>query len=165
MSSNVTAEVKVALPRATVWEGLRDLTRAQLYVPGVTGIEITTPMREGIGASRRVFQKSGQPVDETVVAWTEGQGFRLRLHNGEEPPAPFAEAWFKYDIADSGPDGTLLRCTLEYTLPWGVVGRALDLLLFRSVAGGRMRAVAAAFKRHYETGEVTNTAYGGLVPA
>src|ERR1700722_10002762 len=109
MPSTVTYEVHIDLPRAKVWEGLRDLSRAPRYVPNLTGVELTTDQREGVGASRRVFQVKGKPLDETVEEWEDGFGFKLRLHNGDKPPAPFPEAWFDYRIADAPDGGTLFR--------------------------------------------------------
>lgn len=161
MISVVTTEVQVGMPRAAVWEGLKDLTRAPLYVPNLTGVEVTTARREGVGASRRVFQKTGKPLDETVEQWDDGYGFLLKLHVGEKPPAPFKRASFDYRLAD-GPGGTtLFRPSLSYELPWGPLGKMLDALVVRRFARSNLQAVAESFKRHYETGEITNPAYAG----
>jgi hypothetical protein len=156
MPSTASYEVEIALPRATIWEGLRDLTRAPFYVPGLTGVEITTAAREGVGASRRVFQKNGKPLDETVIEWDEGYGFKLRLHNGDKPLGPFAEAWFDYRLADAPDGGVLFRPALGYAMPWGPLGAMLDRLMINRFARGNTRKVAENFKRHYETGEITN---------
>jgi hypothetical protein len=155
------AEIEVGLPRAVIWEGLRDLRRARFYVPDVTDIVVTTPQHEGVGASRRVFTKSRGFVDETVIAWRDGEGLTLRLHNGEAPPAPFPAATFEYALAERGADWTLLSCIFEYGFPWGAVGPLAHLLLFRPIIGKSLRATAQGFKGHYETGAVTNTAYSG----
>ncbi len=159
MPSVARYEVTVDLPRAEIWEGLRDLTRAPLYVPGLTGVEIKTAQREGIGASRRVFQAKGKPLDETVESWDEGYGFRLRLHNGDKPLAPFKAAWFDYRLADAPGGGTLFQPSLIYEMPWGVLGGLLDRLFVAKFATGNVRQVALNFKRHYETGEITNPAW------
>jgi uncharacterized membrane protein len=161
MPSTVTYEVHVGLPRATVWEGLRDLTRAPRYVPNLTGVILTTKQTEGAGASRRVFQKNGKPLDETVVEWEDGFGFKLRLHNGDKPPAPFPEAWFDYRIADAPDGGTLFRPALIYGLPGGLFGTLMNALLIKRIALKNVRQVAENFKRHYETGEITNPAFKG----
>ena len=159
MTSTARAQVSIALPRQKVWEGLRDLGRAPFYVPGLTGVEFTTERREGVGASRKVLQKSRPPMDETVVRWDEGYGFVLRLHNGDKPPAPFREASFEYRIADAPDGGTLFQPALTYTLPWGVFGALLDALIVNRFGRGQVRAVALNFKRYYETGEIPNPAF------
>jgi uncharacterized membrane protein len=161
MTTTVTTVITVDLPRATVWEGLRDLTRAPFYVPGLTGVEIRTEMREGVGASRRVYQAKGQPLDETVESWDDGYGFVIRLHNGDKAPAPFTQAWFDYRLAD-GPGGTtLFRPSLIYALPWGPLGAVLNALVVKGFALGNLRKVAEGFKGYYETGKPTNPAWTG----
>jgi hypothetical protein len=107
MPSVASYEIHVDLPRARVWDGLRNLSRAPLYVPNLTGIEFTTAQHEGVGTSRRVFQTNGKSLDETVVKWDDGFGFTLRLHDGDKAPAPFKQAWFDYRIADA-PGGRYL---------------------------------------------------------
>ena len=102
-----SAETQLAMPRAQAWAKLRDLLLAQQYVPGVTRIEITTPQREGMGASRRVFCKGRPPVDETVIAWEDGHGFTVKLHNGDQPPKPFKQAQFVYRLDDAPGGGDL----------------------------------------------------------
>jgi uncharacterized membrane protein len=161
MPSTVTYVVHVGLPRAKVWEGLRDLTRAPRYVPNLTCVELMTDQHEGVGASRRVFQKNGKPLDETVVEWEDGFGFKLRLHNGDKPPAPFPEAWFDYRIADAPDGGTLFRPALIYGVPGGLFGTVMNALLIKRIALKNVRQVAENFKRHYETGEITNPAFKG----
>ena len=161
MTTTVTYEIPVELPRAKVWDGLRNLTRAPFYVPGLTGVEIRTEAREGVGASRRVFMAKGQPMDETVESWDDGFEFVIRLHIGDKPPAPFKQAWFDYRIAD-GPNGTtIFRPSLRYMMPWGAIGALLNALLVRNFALGNVRKVAENFKRYYETGETTNPAFKG----
>jgi len=161
MPSTVTYEVHIDLPRAKVWEGLRDLSRAPRYVPNLTGVELTTAQTEGVGASRRVFQVKGKPLDETVDAWEDGFGFKLRLHNGDKPPAPFPEAWFDYRIADAPDGGTFFRPALIYGVPGGIFGKLMNALLIKRIALKNVRQVAENFKRHYETGEITNPAFKG----
>jgi hypothetical protein len=120
-----------------------------------------TEKRDGVGASRRVFQAKGKPLDETVEEWDDGYGFLIRLHNGDKPPAPFKQAWFDYRIAD-GPNGTtIFKPSLRYVMPWGPLGAVLNALVVEKFALGNVRKVAENFKRHYETGEVTNPAYTG----
>jgi uncharacterized membrane protein len=159
MPSVARCDVHLDLPRAVVWEGLRDLTRAPRYVPNLTGVEITTARQEGVGASRRVFQTNGKSLDETVESWDEGEGFTLKLHNGEKPLAPFKAAWFDYRLADAEDGGTIFKPALSYVMPWGMLGRGVDALFIRRFVEGNVRQVAINFKRHYETGEITNPAW------
>ena len=147
----VSAQALVAIARADAWERLQDLMLARHYVPGVTDIEITTPNRTGVGASRKVFVKGRPPIDETVIAWEEGHGFTIRLHHGDKPPSPFSQAQFVYRL-DDAPDGrTRVTTTLAYELPRGALGRLLDALLMRHISAHMVRTIARNMKQLYET--------------
>lgn len=159
MPTTVSAEILVDLPRAQVWERLRDLGKAHYYVPGLTDTRINTAQREGVGASRTVYQKSMAPMDGTVVEWNEGYGFVLRLHNGDKAPLIFREAFFSYTIADAGPGQTWFRPALIYTLRGGLFGKLFDVLVMRNTSRGMLNKLARSFKQYYETGEPTNPAF------
>jgi len=149
----VSATSQIRIPCERAWELLRDLSLAHHYVPGLVKSEITTECREGVGASRKVFQSEAKGIDETVAEWIDGHGFLIRLHCGDcGAPFPFEQAHFRYAIAAHGPD-TLLTASLIYAMRWGAVGRALDRLLLRRFIERRIRDVALSMRIYYETGE------------
>lgn len=150
--SEVSTTVRVAVPRTRAWELLQDLGLAHLYVPGIVKTEITTAAKKGVGASRRVYQSEKSGIDETVVEWNEGYGFLIRLHRGAGgPPFPFAEAHFRYAIADDG-DATRLTTSLRYTMLGGAIGRFFDRWLLRPIIDRTIRDVALSQKCFYENG-------------
>lgn len=154
MAAEARYSVLINLPIERCWENLRNLELAHLYVPGLTRTEITTALKEGVGASRRVYgRQSGMKVemDETVIRWDEGRGFRIRLHEGEKPMFPFRNAWFDYGIAAEG-DKTRFTCVLGFEMPMGFLGRLLEPLL-KPVVTGNVRDVALSLKYFYETGK------------
>jgi carbon monoxide dehydrogenase subunit G len=153
----VNFEMVIALPRADVWEKLRDLRTARHYVPGVTAIEMNTSQHEGIGASRKVFMKGRAPVDETAVAWKDGRGFTLKIHNGEKPAAPFKWATYRYLIEDTPNAQTRVNGTFTYEMAGGFLGRLLEAFVGKRALERSSTAVAANMKKFYETGEPTNS--------
>lgn len=154
----VSVGTVVAKPRAQVWAQLRDLRMARHYVAGVTSIDFNPGPREGVGASRKVFMQKRAPVDETVIAWEDGVGYTLNLHNGDQPPRPFRWARFEYRMEDA-PDGqTLIRGIFSYRMAGGVFGRILEALAVRSALQRSQAALGVNMKKFYETGQVTNSA-------
>ena len=152
MTRSVSYQVKIDLPRAQCWDKLRDLSLAHHYVPGLKKTEITTDIKEGIGASRKVYQ-SALVLDETVEEWYEGKGFLIRLHRGENGKPPgFEKGWFRYQLEDAGGEQTLFTATMSYVMPWGWFGEALESLLLRRFLQGTVRDVALSMKEYYETG-------------
>lgn len=145
--------LEMALPREAAWQKLRDLSVAHHYVPGLTGTEIRTALKEGVGASRRVFQGGGRWLDETVTEWAEGQGFEIRLHRAEQGMvAPFREASFRYWLEDAGPSTTRLVLTLAYSLRWGVFGALLERLAMSRGVSANLRDVALGLREYYLSG-------------
>lgn len=160
--SSASAEVVLEMPRAQVWERLRDLTKGHYYVPGLKDCRMTTKQMEGVGASRRVYTTSGMEMDETVAEWNEGKGLVLRLHDGDGPPPPiFTEARFHYIFEDLPGGKTLFRPTMTYSLKFGALGRLLDKLLLNMIIRSNMKKVGLGLKQYYETGKPSNPAFKG----
>ena len=154
----VSSEAVIAMSRAEVWIKLRDLRMARHYVPGVTAIEFSTSQQEGVGASRKVFMKGRAPVDETAIAWEDGSGFTLKIHNGDQAPAPFKWATFQYLIEDAPGGQTRFRGIFTYEMALGLVGRMLDVLVVGPAVRRTQAALGPNMKKFYETGQVTNAA-------
>ncbi len=154
MKHEATARLVIDVPKARAWELLQDLSIPHHYVPGLTGSEITSEKRSGVGASRRVYRKTGGYLDETVNSWQDGVGFVLRLHRGAKGPGmPFSEAQFRYRIEDAGSGTTALTVSLLCTLRWGALGRFLYSRLLYRIFRHVVHDIALSAKRYYETGE------------
>jgi hypothetical protein len=152
MASVVSARTVVAVPIDKAWRLLRNLELAHRYVPGVTACRLTSKQREGIGATRLVEQKGRPPLQETVVDWSDGRGFVLKLHrpDSEEPPPPFAEARFTYALAAEG-SRTRVDLALAYALRGGRLGGLLDTLVVRSASQRRLDLLADNLRTFYES--------------
>jgi len=157
VSQSVSAQVVIDMPRTAAWERLADLSRAHHYVPGIVRTEIVSAQPQGVGASRLVYRKSGGPIQETVEQWQEGTGFRIRLHRGDRPAPPFRHASFRYELADEGGERTRLVTTLDYDLPWGILGRWLGVAM-KGAVRRTVEDVATALKLYYESGRPTTPA-------
>jgi hypothetical protein len=157
MTRKVSAQVVVDMPRSEAWEKLRDISLAHNYVPGIIRTDIVSEQAEGVGASRYVYRNANSYIQETVVEWTEGEGFLIRLHRGDKPAPPFRNAWFRYQLADEAPGKTLFTASLEYELPWGALGAWLEKKMEKTVQS-TIRDVATAMKLYYETGKPTTPA-------
>ena len=145
----IESAATINMPLNECWEKLRDLSLAANYVPGLIRCELSTAQTEGVGASRRVYQKS-LALDETVTDWREGNGFTIRLHDGEKAPPMFKEGYFIYQLEDSGNGTTTFRPAMEITMPWGVIGSLLGKLL-QPMMQKTLYDVALAMKIYYET--------------
>jgi hypothetical protein len=157
MSQEVTAQVVIEMPRAQAWEKLKDLSLAHNYVPGLVKTEIVSEQAEGIGTSRYVYRNAKSYIQETVVEWDEGVGFLIRLHKGDKPAPPFKNAWFRYNLADNGPEQTLFTASMGYEMPWGGLGNWLGGLM-KNFVQNVISDVANSMKLYYESGTATTPA-------
>ena len=146
--------VHIPMPRAQVWEKLRDLSLAHNYVPGVTAVRIDTAQREGVGTSRTVTMKNGSEMQETVEEWTEGHGFLIRLHKGDKPAMPiFSRFNFRYRIDDDeAGEGTVFSPAMLYETRFGPLGALLGKLIHKGFLGA-VNDIGLAMREYYLTGE------------
>ncbi|TDG12557.1 SRPBCC family protein [Seongchinamella unica] len=153
MSDSLGCSVGVTLdmPLADAWALLADFSLAHHYVPGLTRTEIVSAASSGLGARRRVYT-GDKFLEETIIDWREGQGFTLRLHQGEKPMPPFRRAEFDYRLSPEGADRTRATLALPFVMPLGVFGRLLGRNLILPVMKKQLVAVAAGMKHFYETG-------------
>ncbi|CAA0087076.1 Uncharacterised protein [Zhongshania aliphaticivorans] len=159
MRHEATARVVINMPREQAWDLLKDLSLAHHYVPGIVRTELTTELKEGVNASRRVFRASGKPLDETVSEWNEGHGFLIRLHNGDAgAPLPFNRAAFRYRLDDAGHNSTALTTSLRFDMRWGGFGRFLYGRFLHKVFRQVIQDVAISMKQYYETGQAVSPA-------
>jgi bifunctional pyridoxal-dependent enzyme with beta-cystathionase and maltose regulon repressor activities len=149
----VEASVVIDLPADQAWKILSDFSIAQHYVPNLSGTEIMSSQRFGMGAHRRAYDMDGGYVEETVIAWQEGRGFVLRLHKGEDPMAPFERVEFTYRLTAIDTRQSLMTVSMLTEMPLGVVGAKLGEWFILPVIQDALVLTAAGMKHYYETGE------------
>lgn len=147
----IADSIIINLPIDEVWRRMRDFSAAHNYVPGVIKTEITTPEKEGVGASRVVHANGGKLLlNETIIEWDEGRRFTLRLHRGADRAMPiFDEMYFRYVIEPHG-EATLFKPAM-IVKPKGLIGKFI-FKMARSKMQQSVRDVALALKEYYETG-------------
>ncbi len=155
MTNQISVSETISLPLHDAWEKLRDLSLAGNYVPGVVKVEISTARLEGVGASRKIYQSDSRWIDETVEEWQDGEGFLLRLHQGNKPALPFKKAWFRYHIEPRDSEHTLVTAILIYEWPLGILGWLADRVVLRRILRGMITDVVHSMKLYYESGRAT----------
>ena len=150
MAREATYQVVIDIPKENAWQIMQDLTVPHHYVPGLIKTEMHTDKLQGVGTSRRVYQKM-MALDETVTEWNEGEGFTLRLHDGDKDK-PLPASFFRYKIEDNGDNKTLFTATMGYTFWLGALGQLIDGPLVFPIVNAQIRDVALAVKHYYETG-------------
>ena len=145
---SVTAEVPVAV----AWNYLQDFSVAHNYVPNLSRTEIVSQDRSGVGAHRRVYDFDEGYLEETVIAWHQGQGFTIKLHDEDAPMSPFERAEFSYLLGAIPGPHTLITLRMTIEMPMGSFGAKLAQWFILPVMEENLVQVAAGMKHYYETG-------------
>lgn len=152
----ISASTVVELPQQASWEKLKDLSVAHYYVPGVVDSRMVSEIKEGVGASRIVYQSAEQHMEETVVDWREGKSILLKLHN-ETFFLPFQNGQFKYEIeADGSGNKTELTGTLSFQPPLGMLGQWAFKYLIANSLTENVQGTVDGLKYFYETGNAVS---------
>lgn len=151
----VEKQVIINLPHATSWQNVKDISLAHNYIPNVAKIEIVTPQKEGVGASRKAYLEKGDKlVDETVISWKDGTGFTLELKvNGKRVFPWFNKFHFRYHI-EPVDEKTLFKAGILYE-PRCRFLSGLQHKIFSWALGKELKVICASMKAYYETGEST----------
>lgn len=149
----VAVSVVADLPVEQAWSLLSDFSIPHNYVPGITRTEIVSAQSKGVGAHRRVYSDEDSYLEETIVEWREGEGFVIKLHEGEQPMKPFQMAEFSYAIGSAGSSETRIELAMRIEMPWGGLGETLGNWVILPIMEGELVQVAAGMKYFYETGK------------
>jgi polyketide cyclase/dehydrase/lipid transport protein len=151
-AQQVAVSVVADLPLDRAWSLLSDFSLPHNYVPGIIRTEIVSNKTSGVGAHRRVYSGEDSYLEETIIAWRDGEGFVIRLHQGDKPMMPFQRAEFSYAISPQNDSGTLIELAMVIEMPWGGFGEKLGDWVILPTMQDRLVQVAAGMKHFYETG-------------
>jgi len=154
----VERQIMIDLPHAKSWTKLRDITLASNYIPNVEKIEIMTPKKEGVGASRKAYLENGTKiVNEKVVAWKDEEGFTLELDmDGKRVLPLFDKFHFRYYIEEVS-HKTFFKAAILYEPRFNFAVR-LQQKIYNCAFSKNLDVICASMKAYYETNQATSKA-------
>lgn len=155
-SQRITAKIELDIAAEEAWQTLKDFSNPQYFVPGVIGVDITSSRKDGVGASRRVSQRGGNSLDETVVEWRYGEGYTVALEKNGQPMPPTTASYVHYQIERTGMGSSQLLVVIDTRWPMQRLGQMIYHLFVRDVLAQNMTAVAAGAKHYFETGDAAD---------
>ncbi len=146
-ATRLTQSIRIAHPRVTVWDFMRDVERVAACLPGVT---LDGPERDG-RVSGRMAIKLG-PISPTFAGAAMVRRFAadyrvvLAGRGGDLSSASRASGQIDYRVVEDGPDATRIEVAIAYALtgPLAQFGRSG---LVKDLVG----RIAAEFARNLET--------------
>ena len=147
-----TRAVRIDSPKEQVWAALADFGGVWKYNPSVVTSRSTTPQNGGVGAARHCdLTFSGASVEERIVEWNEGNGYRIEVFDSKRTP-PFKQAFGDIDLWEDG-DGTVVTMTFSHSMKYGPIGALMDRLVVETQYAKALDLLLAGLKHHIETGQ------------
>lgn len=150
---HVSGTVQIDAPTQRVWEVLADFGNINTFNPGLTASYLTGDDTSGVGATRHCdLTVPGASIEERIVEWKEGEGYRVQIYDGVRNP--FATAFATLIVTPV--DGDAARSSVSMQLEWKTKGWFLGSLLDRGLRTQNRKAVKgllAGLKHHIETGD------------
>lgn len=138
--------VHIAAPPDAVWEALTKLDALHVYDPGIEKSALRTEQRAGVGADRQCDIKAGGWFRERVTVWEPASALEFTLY---ECTLPVQRLRHHYALtAEEG--GTRIDQVQEYTLKYGPIGAALDVLFVRKKWDAGVKTFFAGLKAYVE---------------
>ena len=122
------------------------------FHPLVTNSYYVTDDKQGTGAARVCEFGPDTSVNETVIAWNEGESYTLEAQfiKGQSPPVHSFHGTMS--VKEQG-SGTVAGMTLEYVPKFGPLGKIIDMMVLRPQFNKLLPGVLKGLKHHIETGE------------
>lgn len=143
-------EIEIDAPVTKVWRVLADLEGVQNYNPAVAKAHCTSPVKQGVGASRHCDLKPKGWVRERVTVWEPERAVGLEVTESEWP---IVFMRWRTDVQPHG-SGTLVKQDFEYQLKFGLLGNLMDALMMRRKLNQGLNDIFASMKRYIEYGEL-----------
>ena len=149
--SVITVSRKLSAPVAKVWEVLSDFGGVHTWSAGVEESPINdgTPT-SGVGSERNCQLYDGNHIQERVTQSIELKQLSIEIFE-TSMPMKRAEAVFALSPAPGG--GTDVKVTMDYTVKYGPIGAAMDVLMMRRMMTGTFNNLLASLDHHVTTGE------------
>ena len=153
-------EIRINAPKEQVWDVLADFGGIQAFNPSVPNSFTTTGQNSGVGAERHCdLALAGASLEERITEWVDGEKMVIEIYEGKKTP-PFKKAFATISVRESGPNATIVRGTLDYTLKFGPIGSLMDTFMVKPQFSNAWAGLFAGLKHYVETGEEVSSPSG-----
>lgn len=154
--THIQKQIIIQASQNEVWRKLANLGAIQDFNPQVKKSYYNTSLKAGEGAGRVCeFHRMGI-VNETAVAWKEGESFTLRILPVEKIPF-YKSGDAKFTLRSISNDKTEVTAVFEYTLKAGIVPKLMNSVAMKAQFAKGFEGILKGLKRHLEEGILINT--------
>jgi uncharacterized membrane protein len=142
--------VTINRPRQELYDFWRDFSNLPRVMENVAGIECADATR----STWTVKAPAGRTVSWDAVVTREEPGELIEWQSAEGSQVRNSG---RIEFRDAGPRGTIVRATIAYDPPGGIIGDLIARLFQRAPALQAQRDLRR-FKQYMETGEISTSA-------
>jgi hypothetical protein len=148
-SISIKMSRQLAAPAMEVWSVVADFQRVNRFHPYVQTVDVLSTEACGVGARRRCNLRRMPSVEEEVVEWQEGRGYRIK---GSTPFDFIGEVGGGLWVEPSG-GGSIASFELTFKPRLGAVGRAFGLFWLETLAERMGPHILAGLEHYVRTGD------------
>ncbi len=118
--------IEIAAPPEKIWPFLVEPEKIMKWFTFLRKFEYTSKQHSGVGTTFYYEEKSGpqlMKLNYVVTEWVENKKLAFKLNSG--PLKKDDQVWSLEAI----PSGTRFTMTEDAEMPWGIIGKVLDVLL------------------------------------
>lgn len=140
-------DVTINAPIDNIWASLSNIEELERYDPTVKRSIALTPVKSGIGATRKVEMKDGKNwFEETVTQWVPNEALAYELTACSFPIHGLSHT---YSFERAG-DGMKVKQIMVYHVKFGWLGRVMDRLMIRKRSDAGIKKFMAGLKAYTE---------------
>lgn len=147
----IEKNVVINASQEDVWEVLADFGGIKKFHKGLRDSYSTSDVNEGLGATRHCDLKPMGSIEERIIDWKKGELYTVEIYGGKKTP-PFKTAQGTIKIERINDEQTRAYFILEYSLKYGIVGKAMDAMMVKSQFVKATDIVLGGLKAYTEKG-------------
>ena len=146
--TTVSRHIEINASADEVWEAIADFGGVYKWAPNVSSSYSTTEANEGVGAARHCEVAGFVGIDEEIVDWEEGQGYKYQVEN----IGPIGKLVNEWSVTSDG-ENSVVTTNVSYRMKFGIMGALMDRLMVRRSIRKAMAQSQAGLKGYVETRE------------
>lgn len=140
-------EITINAPIEKIWEALSNIELLEKYDPTVENCKIISPLKNGIGAKRKVSMKDGKNWFEeecTVSKPNDSLTYELTACS-----FPMQSLKHSYSFEQIGND-IKVKQVMQYNMKFGFLGKILDRLMIKKQSNKGIKLFLSGLKSYTE---------------
>lgn len=143
----VEKSIEIAAPTERIWPFFVEPVKIMKWFTLLRKFEYTSDKRSGVGTTFYYLEKSGpqlMKLNFDVTEWVENERLAFTMTSG-----PLKKDDGVWSIKTT-PSGSIVTLITDVEMPWGIIGKIVDILFVGRILGKRQEEILANLKNLIE---------------